>query len=173
VRRDRPRRRLPAGGRARVSVRRPFGVRAHLLGAMVCLALASVALTAAIVNRAIDSELGDFSKRDLRITAVNAADTAAAVYLEDRGWSERSMLAMRTVLRAHGEGVVVLDADGRPVPGSSNLISAGGENAAVVVRGRRVGSVIATPLQKAGVEGAAARLDRHLRGRMDGLLLTA
>src|SRR4051794_10784334 len=166
-------RRLPPGGRAGVSGRRPFGVRAHLLGAMMCLALASVAVTAVIVNRAIDSELGAFSEHDLRITAVNAADTAAAVYLEDRGWSERSVLAMRTVLRAHGEAVVVLGANSRPGPGSPNLTSAGGENAAVVVRGRRVGTVIATPLPTAGVEGAAARLDRHLRGRMDALLLTA
>ncbi|MEA2384780.1 MAG: two-component system, OmpR family, sensor histidine kinase BaeS [Solirubrobacteraceae bacterium] len=152
---------------------RPFGVRAHLLGAMVGLALASVAVTAVIVNRAVDSELGEFSKRDLRITAVNAADTAAAVYLEDGGWSERSVLAMRTVLRAHGEAIVVLGANGRPVPGSPSLTRPGGEHATVFVHGRGVGTVIATPLAAAGIESAARRLDGHLRGRMNGLLVTA
>jgi two-component system sensor histidine kinase BaeS len=156
-----------------VTRRRPFGVRAHLLGAMVGLALASVALTAVIVNRAVDSELGDFAKRDLHITAVNAADTAAAVYLEDGGWSERSVLAMRTVLRAHGEAVVLLGANGRPVPGSPNLTRAGGQHAPVVVHGHGVGTVIATPLGSGGIETAPQRLDRHLRDRMDGLLLTA
>jgi two-component system sensor histidine kinase BaeS len=140
---------------------------------MVGLALTSVAVTAVLVNRAVDSELGDFSKRDLRVTAVNAARTAAAVYLEDDGWSERSVLAMRTALRAHGEAIVVLGSNGRPVPGSPNLTGAGGEDASVVAHGRRVGTIVATPLRTVGVEGAAQRLDRRLRGRMDGLLLTA
>jgi two-component system sensor histidine kinase BaeS len=156
-----------------VRARRPLGLRTHLLGAMVMLALASVALTAMLVNRAVDSELGDFSKRDLRITAVNAADTAAAVYLEDRGWSERSVLAMRTVLRAHGEAIVVLGANGRPVPGSPSLTAVGGQRAAVLVHGHDVGTVIATPLRAAGVVTPAQRLDRQLARRMDGLLLTA
>jgi two-component system, OmpR family, sensor histidine kinase BaeS len=155
-----------------VSARR-LGVREHVLGAMVLLAVASVALTAILVNRAVDAELGDFSQRDLRITAANAADTAAAVYLEDRGWSERSVIAMRTVLRAHGESVVVLGRNGRPVPGSPAPIPARGEGAAVVVRGRTVGRVVATPLGPGGVESAARRLDHRLQGRMNGLLLTA
>jgi signal transduction histidine kinase len=156
-----------------VTAWRPLGVRAHLLGAMVGLAVASVAVTAIVVNRAVDTELGEFSKRDLRVTALSAADTAAAVYLEDRGWSERSVLAMRTVLRAHGEAIVVLDASGRPVPGSPNLTSADGQHARVVVHGRSVGTVVATPLGDPGVESAAQRLDRHLGGRMDGVLLMA
>jgi two-component system sensor histidine kinase BaeS len=152
---------------------RPLGVRAHLLGAMIGLALVSVAVTAVVVNRAVDTELGDYAKRDLHITAMNAADTAAAVYIEDRGWSERSVLAMRTVLAAHGEAVVVLGTEGRPVPGSPNLTTAQGEDAPVIVHGQRVGTVVATPLGAPGVESAAQRLDRHLRGRMDGVLLAA
>ena len=152
---------------------RPLGLRAHLLGAMVALALASVAVTAVVVNRAVDSELSDFSHRDLRITAGNAAETAAAVYVEDGGWSERSVVAMRTVLRAHGEEVLVVGANGRPVPGSPSLTWAGGEHASVVVNGREVGTVIATPPPSGGVDSAARRLDRRLQGRMDGLLLTA
>jgi signal transduction histidine kinase len=156
-----------------VTAWRPLGVRVHLLAAMVALALASVAVTAVVVNRAVDSELSDFSHRDLRITAVNAAETAAAVYLEDGGWSERSVVAMRTVLRAHGESIVVLGSNGRPVPGSPASIYAGGEHAAVVVQGHGVGTVIATPPRTGGVDSAARRLDRHLQGRMDGLLLVA
>src|SRR3954447_11508442 len=173
MRGDRTRGRLPAGGRAGVKALRPLGVRTHLLGAMVGLALASVAVTAIVVNRAVDSEIGEFAKRDLHITAMNAADTAASVYIEDRGWSERSVLAMRTVLHAHGEAVVVLGTEGRPVPGSPNLTTARGAQAPVIVHGRRVGTVIATPLGGVGVETAAQRLDRHLGGRMDGLLLAA
>jgi two-component system, OmpR family, sensor histidine kinase BaeS len=152
---------------------RPLGVRAHLLGAMVLLAIATVAITAVVVNRAVDSELRDFSKRDLRISADNAADTAAAVYMDDGGWSRRSVVAMRTVLHAHGEQIVVLGADGRPVPGSPAPVSAHGEQAPVLVHGRGVGTVIAAPPRGGGIDGAARRLDEHLRGRMDGLLLTA
>jgi two-component system, OmpR family, sensor histidine kinase BaeS len=154
-------------------VRRLLGLRARLLGAMILLALATVALTATLINRAVDTELRDFSARDLRISADTAADTAAAVYLEEGSWSERSVAAMRTVLRAHGENIVVLGADGRPVPGSPPPITARGEHAAVVVHGRGVGTVVATPPPHGGVDAAMHRLDRDLQGRMDGLLLTA
>jgi two-component system sensor histidine kinase BaeS len=156
-----------------VSAWRRGGVRAHLLAAMVLLALASVAVTAALVNRAVDSELRDYSERDLRISADNAADTAAAVYLEDGGWSERSVIAMRTVLRVHGERIVVLGADGRPAPGSPLPLAPHGERAPVMVRGHAVGTVIASPPPGGVLDGAARRLDKRLQGRMDGLLLTA
>ena len=73
---------------------RPVGVRAQIVAAMVVLALASVALTAAEVNRAVDVELRDLSHRELRISAANAAETAAAGYLEDGGWSARTRLFM-------------------------------------------------------------------------------
>src|SRR4051812_47072250 len=80
---------------------------------------------------------------------------------------------MRTVLRAHGEAIVVLGANGRPVPGSPSLTAAGGQRATVLVHGHRVGTVIATPLRAAGVATRAHRLDRQLGRRMHGLLLPA
>ena len=97
---------------------RALGVRSQLLGAMVLVAIASVAVTAVLVNHAVDGELRQLSQRDLRISAANAAETAAAGYLEDRGWSRRSVRALRTVFRAHGEAIAVLWPGGRPVAGS-------------------------------------------------------
>jgi two-component system sensor histidine kinase BaeS len=146
-------------------------MRAHLLGAMVAIALSSVALTGFLLTRAVDTELRDFSRRDLRFSAANAADMAAAVYVEAGGWTARSVRAIRSVARSHGNAVVVLARDGRRVPGSPDADSAGGVRAAIVVAGERVGTIVATHPAGPGAEGAVARLDRHLSARTGNLLL--
>jgi two-component system sensor histidine kinase BaeS len=153
----------------------PFGVRVHLIAAMTVLAVASVLLSAVLVNRAVDSELRDFAHRDLRFSATNAAEMAASAYLEAGGWSERPVEALRTVARSRGDEVVVLGADGRPVVGSPASATdwAEGERAAVIVRGRPVGTVIAGHARDGGVDNAAQRLDHRLQARMSGLLLEA
>jgi two-component system sensor histidine kinase BaeS len=155
--------------------RGPFGVRVHLVAAMTVLAIASVLLSAVLVNRAVDSELRDFSQRDLRFSATNAAEMAASAYLEAGGWSERPVAALRTVARSRGDDVVVLGADGRPVVGSRASATgwSEGERASVIVRGRPVGTVIAGHARRGGVENAAQRLDHRLQARMSGLLLEA
>jgi two-component system sensor histidine kinase BaeS len=152
---------------------RGLGVRSQLLGAMVLVAVASVAVTAVLVNRAVDSELRELSRRDLRISAATAADTAAAGYVEDGGWSAGSVQALRTVFRAHGEAIAVLWPGGRAAPGSPPRPAEPGERAPVVVGGRVVGIVVATPPADGGLDGAVRRLDRRLQARMGGLLLTA
>jgi len=152
---------------------RALGVRSQLLSAMVLVAIASVLVTAVLVNRAVDSELRELSRRDLRISAANAAETAEAAYLEDRGWSPRSVHALRTIFRAHGEAIAVLWPGGRPVPGSTPRAGGPAEAAPVVVDGRVIGRVVATPPADGGLDGAVRRLDRRLQGRMSGLLLTS
>ena len=152
---------------------RALGVRSQLLGAMVLVAVASVAVTAVLVNRAVDGELRELSRHDLRISAANAAETAAAGYLEDGGWSSRSVRVLRIVSRTHGEAIAVLGAGGRPVPGSPPRAAGRGESAPIVVDGQVVGTVVATPPADGGLDGAVRRLDRRLQGRMSGLLLTA
>jgi len=152
-----------------------IGVRMHLLVAMIVLALASVVISAVVINHAVDSELADFSRRDLQFSAANAAELAASAYLEEGRWAARPVHALQTIARARGDAVVVLGADGRPVIGAP--LSAGGwavgEHAPVIVHGQRVGTVIASHPRDGGVTSAAKRLDRHLQGRMSGLLLTA
>jgi two-component system, OmpR family, sensor histidine kinase BaeS len=155
-------------------IARSLGVRSQLLGAMVLVAVASVAVTALLVNRAVDSELRELSARDLRISAANAAETAAAGYIGDGGWSARSVRALRTVSRAHGEAIAVLGAGGRPVAGSPPVRTVGRpERAAIVVRGRIVGTVVAAPPAEGGLDGAVRRLDQRLQRRMSGLLMAA
>jgi two-component system, OmpR family, sensor histidine kinase BaeS len=149
-------------------------VRAHLLVAMIGLALVSVGATALLMNRAVDGELAKFAQHDLRLSADDAAESAAAVYLEAGRWSPRSVRALRTVARGRGDAIAVVGPRGRPVPGSPVAApGATGARAAVVVRGRLVGTVIATHPPHGGVDTAAQRLDRQLRGRMDGLLAQA
>jgi two-component system, OmpR family, sensor histidine kinase BaeS len=146
-------------------------VRAHLISAMIALALASVAFTALTINGAVDSELRELSQREVRFSAMNGAGLAAGAYLESRGWSERSVRAVLAVARARGDALTVLDADGRLVPGSPAPPPTGGERARVVVGGRQVGTVVAAHPATAGASGAAQRLDTQLRDRMDDLLL--
>jgi hypothetical protein len=120
-------------------------VRVHLVAAMMLIAIASVVVSAVLINRAVDTELQDFSQRDLRFSATNAAELAASAYLEAGGWSERPVMALRTVAVERGDEVVVLDADGRPVVGSPASATdwAKGQRAPIVVEGRQVGTIIA------------------------------
>jgi two-component system sensor histidine kinase BaeS len=154
---------------------RRLGVRGQLIGAMMVLAVASVLVSAVIINRAVDTELRDFAQRDLRLSATNAAEMAATAYLDADGWAERPVMALRTIASGHGDEVVVLGADDQPVVGSPPASSgwAAGERAPVVVGGRRVGTVVATHPRDGGADSAAARLDHRLQSRMSGLLAEA
>ena len=153
--------------------RRPLGVRVYLVAAMMLLAIVSVAVSAVVINRGVDTELREFSQRDLRFSATNAAEMAASAYLEVGGWSERPVLALRAVAAEHGDEVVVLGERGRPVMGSPATATdwADGERAPIVVDGRQVGTILATPSRTGDVDNAAERLDRSLQARMGGLLL--
>ena len=154
---------------------RLLGVRAHLVGAMMLIALASVLVSAVIINRAVDTELDDFAQRDLRFSATNSAEMAASAYLEAGGWSERRVIALREIAEGRGDEVVVLGADGQPVVGSPASATdwAAGERVPILVRGEQVGTIIANHSRTAGVDSAAKRLDHHLQTRMRGLLLAA
>jgi two-component system sensor histidine kinase BaeS len=154
---------------------RPLGVRMHLVAAMTLIALASVSVSAVLINSAVDTELRDFAQRDLRFSAVNAADMAASAYLEAGGWSERPVMALREIASGRGDEVVVLGADGRPVVGSPATSTdwAAGERAPIIVEGRQVGTILAHHARSGGVDSAATRLDHHLQHRMSGLLVEA
>jgi two-component system sensor histidine kinase BaeS len=140
---------------------------------MMALALASVAATALLINRTVDVELARLAEGDLQLAADDAARTAAAVRREAGGWSQRSVRALRTVARSRGDTIALVGVDGRPVPGSSSVVPSQGRRAPVIVDGRLVGTVIATPAGHARTAGPAERMDRQLQGRMDGLLLEA
>jgi two-component system, OmpR family, sensor histidine kinase BaeS len=152
---------------------RPLGLRAQLVTAMTVVAVASVAVSAVIINRGVDAELDDFAHRDLRLSAQNAAAMAASDYVEVGGWSERSVMALRNIAYGRGDEVVVLDAEGRPVAGSApyGVHWAAGAPAGIVVGGRRVGTVVASHVL--GVDRAATRMDRNMQRRMRNLLLAS
>jgi signal transduction histidine kinase len=153
--------------------RRPLGVRACLLGAMVALALLSVSSTAILATRAVDDGIEQFAERDLGFAAGEAADTAAAVYLEAGSWSRSSVGALRAVARTRGAAVAIVDLAGRPVPGSPAAPPSGGARTPVVVGGARVGTVIATHLPDGAIDGVAERVDHELDRHVDRLLESA
>jgi two-component system sensor histidine kinase BaeS len=143
-------------------------VRAHLVGAMIAVTVTGIAVTGFFVTRAVDAELAASSRRDLRLAALSTAETAAAVYIEAGGWTQRSVHALHTVARARGDAIVVLGPGARPVPGSPAVAPArGGVRAAVVVRGRRVGTVVATHRDRFGI------VDSQLTERINRLLVQA
>ena len=143
-------------------------MRAHLVGAMIAVTVTGIAVTGFFVTRAVDAELAASSRRDLRLAALSTAETAAAVYIEAGGWTQRSVHALHTVARARGDAIVVLGAGARPVPGSPAVAPArGGVRAAVVVRGRRVGTVVATHRDRFGI------VDSQLTERINRLLVQA
>lgn len=142
-------------------------MRAHLVGAMIAVAVTGVAVTGLLVTRTVDAELAASSRRDLRLSALSTAQTAAAVYVEAGGWTPRSIRALHTVARSRGDAIVVLGANGRAVAGSRARVTPGGVRAAVVVRGERVGTVVATHGDRVGV------VDRQLTEQIDTLLVRA
>jgi two-component system, OmpR family, sensor histidine kinase BaeS len=142
-------------------------VRAHLIGAMIAVAVTGVAVTGLLVTRTVDAELAASSRRDLRLSALSTAQTAAAVYVEAGGWTPRSIRALHTVARSRGDAIVVLGADGRAMPGARARVAPGGVRAAVVVRGKRVGTVVATHGDRVGI------VDSQLTEKIDTLLVRA
>ena len=95
LRRDGARRRVPPGSRARVTLRRPFGVRVHLVGAAVALAVVSVAVTGVFTQRAVDRELGAFAQRDLQQAAARRGRHAAFGYRREGGWTRAWVVQLR------------------------------------------------------------------------------
>jgi two-component system sensor histidine kinase BaeS len=143
-------------------------VRAHLVGAMIAVAVTGVGVTGVFVTRTVDAELAASARRDLRLSALSTAQTAAAVYVEAGGWTPRAMRALDTVARSRGDSIVLLGTEGRAVPGSpARRIAPGGVRAAVVVRGQRIGTVVAAHRDRVGI------VDNQLAERIDRLLAQA
>jgi len=136
----------PPYGRCMLSFRRPArrppALRTQVGVALVGLALASVALAGLLVQGAADRELRDFGRRDLQQTADRLAASARFAYVDADGWSPRRVRELALAERAEEHAVVVLDAHRRAVPGSSARIPGAHRRAAVVVDGRRVGTVV-------------------------------
>jgi two-component system, OmpR family, sensor histidine kinase BaeS len=143
-------------------------VRAHLVGAMIAVAVTGVGATGVLVTRTVDAQLAASARHDLRVSALSTAQTAAAIYVEAGGWTPRSLRALNTVARSRGDTIVVLGAAGRPVPGApARPIEPGGVRAPVAVGGRRVATVVASRGDRVGI------VDRRLTEKIDGLLVRA
>lgn len=100
-----------------MSASRPLGIRAYLFGAMVVLALASVAVTTLLINRAVDVELATFAGRDGRpAPGLRAAPRSGGI--RSPGVAGGRVVGTVVVNRSGGEGP-------RPVRGATGPAAEG------------------------------------------------
>ena len=153
-------------------LRRPFGVRVHLVGAAVALAVVSVAVTGVFAQHAVDRELGAFAKRDLQQAAARVAAHAAFGYRREGGWTRAWVVQLARVERSEKRELVVEDAAGRVLPGSVPAVPPNSEAADVVVGGRTVGRVVTGRRTGAG-PGSGEGLNTQLKSRLGERLVEA
>ena len=153
-------------------LRRPFGVRVHLVGAAVALAVVSVAVTGVFAQHAVDRELGAFAKRDLPQAAARVAAHAAFGYRREGGWTRAWVVQLARVERSEKRELVVEDAAGRVLPGSVPAVPPNSEAADVVVGGRTVGRVVTGRRTGAG-PGSGEGLNTQLKSRLGERLVEA
>ena len=144
---------------------RPFGVRVHLVGAAVALAIVSVAVTGVFAQHAVDRELGAFAKRDLQQAAARVAAHAAFGYRREGGWTRAWVVQLADVERSENRALVVEDATGRVLRGSAPAVPPNSEAADVVVGGRTVGRVVSGRRTGAG-DGLNTQLKSRLGERL-------
>jgi len=148
-----------------VRLHRPFGVRVHLVGAAVALAVVSVAVTGVFAQHAVDRELGAFAKRDLQQAAARVAAHAAFGYRREGGWTRAWVVQLADVERSENRALVVEDATGRVLRGSAPAVPPNSETADVVVGGRTVGRVVSGRRTGAG-DGLNTQLKSRLGERL-------
>jgi len=129
---------------------------------VVVQAVLSFALAGTLMHTAADHQVQEFGRRDLQQTADRLAVSAALSYADANRWSVRGVRRLLLAERKEDHVVVMLDASRRPVGGSRARIPAVTRRAAVVVSGRRVGTVIVGHAGSGYLEVGHGRASRHL-----------
>jgi signal transduction histidine kinase len=145
---------------------KPPALRSQVGVALVALAVVSVALAGASVRGASDRELGEFGRRDLQQTADRLAVSAGFAYTAANGFLPRRLRELLVAERAEGHAVAVLDVRRRPVRSSATRIPREHRRAAVVVDGRRVGTVVVGHAAGGFLLVGHGPTSRHLEGAL-------
>jgi two-component system sensor histidine kinase BaeS len=148
---------------------RPTGLRARLALAFVLVAVLAVATATVFANLGLDPRLNSAARARLNRSAGHAAGFAAGVYAgSPAGWSPAARGTLAHLAALDGLRLAIVTPDGRrlsvgPPPTGATA------RAPVIVRGRRVGTVV--------IAAAGGSLltpeERHLRHSLDLLHLAA
>jgi two-component system sensor histidine kinase BaeS len=138
--------------------RRPLGVRVHVIGAAVALALTSVAVTGLLVHRAVDREVAAFGQENLRQAARQTAGAAAAVHHETHGLPAYWVAQVVRDAALDDRVTVLRGPDDQALPGSPRQAAPNSVSVPIRDDGRLVGSV-ATGYSRGGAVGFGGRLD--------------
>jgi signal transduction histidine kinase len=153
---------------------RPLGLRARLAIALVGVAVLAVGVATLLSNRGLSPRLSDAAQDRLERSAEGVAKVAGRFYLQDGGWTQSRAVELEHLSMVNGLAVTVLAPDGRPVLRSHEAVSVAASeeprtaSAPVVVAGRKVGSVVVTPLGS-----LLTPEEEHLQHSVDRLHLAA
>jgi two-component system sensor histidine kinase BaeS len=150
------------GTRSRRPSRRPLGFSAQLWLALVAQALLTLAITGLLIHQATGRQLRDFGRTDLQQTAQRVAALAGSVYGAENRWSPRRLEELLRPERVEDHAIVIVDPAQRPIIGDPERLPPDTRSAGVVVRGRRVGTVIAAHSRGGYLEVGRGGSRRHL-----------
>ncbi len=149
-----------------------LSLRARLALALVGVAALAVGLATLLSNIGLEPRVSAAAHSRLERSAQHVAQMAAAVYLEQGGWTRQSAQTVRHLAALNGLRAVILTARGTPLPGTGPAPAPdGGARATALIRGggRTLGRVVVAPL---GGELLSPE-ERHLQHSLDRWHLVA
>lgn len=150
-----------------------LGLRARLALALVAVAVLAVGLATLLANRGVHPRVSAAAEQRLDASAAHMAQVAAAVYADDRVWTESGTNRLGHLARLNGLSVAVFSAAGARVSGRTALAarSPAAPRAEATVRsgGREVGRIVVTPLSGELLSSG----EEHLQTSLNRLHLAA
>jgi signal transduction histidine kinase len=143
-----------------------LSLRARLAIALVSVAVLTVALATLLANRGLEPLVTDAARARLQRSAGHMAEVAAAVYVDENGWSPRARETLGHLAELDGLRIAVR---GNNAGFGSDLAGAASANAAVSVDGRAVATI---KVAQVG-DGLLTPEEQHLRHSLDRLHLAA
>ena len=139
---------------------RRAGLRVRLASALAAVAIGSVALATVLSNAGVTGRLNDSAETRLRDSARHIAEVAAEIYAGEGGWTPA---ARRQLAHLAAVDDLRVQIGGGPAAGPLTTTSA------VVVRGRKVGTLVVRPADPV----AFREIDSALHERLNELHLLA
>ena len=145
-----------------------LGLRARVALAVVGAAVLAVALATLLGNLGLDSRVNEAARDRLDRSASHVAEVAATVYADEGGFTPAARRTLAHLAELDGLRLAVSEPDGRMFVAGTAPSGATAE-AAIVVRGRRVGTAVVS------VESGSLLTpeEEHLRSSLNRLHLIA
>lgn len=147
---------------------RRVGLRERLAFALATVAVLSIAVGTVLATTGLDSRLSQFARARLRGDAAHGADLAATLYRRHGRWTRAGVVELGHLAEMDGYQLTLADAGGR-VLSSGPLPHGIRTSTAVIVGGRKVGTVTLAPVRGQLLTGE----ERSLNSRLISLHLIA